>query len=161
MSISAIATFVAALGCGLIAGVFFTFSSFVMKALGRLPAPDAVAAMQSINVGAIQSWFLGAFLGTGAICLFVVISSIGRWGEPSAMLAAAGGVTYIVGSLLLTMFINVPMNNSLATIAPGDPNLAAVWAHYLSNWTAWNHVRTVLSLVASGLLIAGLWLSEK
>ena len=39
-------TLVSALGCGLIAGAFFAFSSFVMKALGRLPPPQGIAAMQ-------------------------------------------------------------------------------------------------------------------
>ena len=39
-------------GCSVIAGVFFTFSGFVMPALGRLPAPQGIAAMQAINVTA-------------------------------------------------------------------------------------------------------------
>ena len=43
-------TLFAALGCGLIAGVFFAFSTFVMKALARLPSGEGMAAMQSINV---------------------------------------------------------------------------------------------------------------
>jgi uncharacterized membrane protein len=38
-------TFASALGCGLIAGVFFAFSSFVMRALARLPPARGVAAM--------------------------------------------------------------------------------------------------------------------
>src|SRR5436190_5913255 len=38
------------LGCGLIAGVFFAFSSFVMPALAKLPPAQGLAAMQSINV---------------------------------------------------------------------------------------------------------------
>jgi len=44
-----ILTLVSALGCGLIAGVFFAFSAFVMKALARLPPAQGIAAMQSIN----------------------------------------------------------------------------------------------------------------
>jgi uncharacterized membrane protein len=43
-------TLFAALGCGLVAGVFFAFSTFVMKALARLPAEQGIAAMQAINV---------------------------------------------------------------------------------------------------------------
>lgn len=43
-------TITAALGCGLIAGVFFAFSTFVMKGLARIPTEAGVAAMQSINV---------------------------------------------------------------------------------------------------------------
>jgi uncharacterized membrane protein len=46
-------TVVAALGCGLNAGVFFAFSSFVMKALARLQPAQGIAAMQSINLVAI------------------------------------------------------------------------------------------------------------
>jgi len=42
-------TLVSALGCGLTAGVFFAFSSFVMKALGRIQPAQGIAAMQSIN----------------------------------------------------------------------------------------------------------------
>jgi len=42
-----IVTLLAALGCGLIAGVFFAFSTFVMKALARLPTSHGIAAMQS------------------------------------------------------------------------------------------------------------------
>jgi uncharacterized membrane protein len=59
-------TLFAALGCGLVAGVFFAFSTFVMKALARLPAPQGIAAMQSINVIVINPWFMTAFLGTAA-----------------------------------------------------------------------------------------------
>ena len=42
----------AALGCAMMSGVFFAFSTFVMKALARLPAEQGVAAMQAINVAA-------------------------------------------------------------------------------------------------------------
>jgi hypothetical protein len=57
-------TIVTALGCGLCAGVFFAFSSFVMKALARLPPADAVAAMQAINVVAVTPAFMAALFGT-------------------------------------------------------------------------------------------------
>ncbi|MGH7600945.1 MAG: hypothetical protein ACREOI_31695, partial [bacterium] len=56
-------TLFAALGCGLIAGVFFAFSAFVMKALSRLPPSEGIAAMQSINVAVINPVFLTVFLG--------------------------------------------------------------------------------------------------
>src|SRR5215204_4121571 len=39
-------TVAAALGCGVVAGVFFAFSSFVMAAFARLPAGQGIAAMQ-------------------------------------------------------------------------------------------------------------------
>jgi RNA polymerase sigma-70 factor (ECF subfamily) len=59
----------AALGCGLIAGVFFAFSTFVMKALAQRPSVESIAAMQSINITIINPWFMTAFFGTGLACL--------------------------------------------------------------------------------------------
>jgi len=36
-------------GSALVAGVFFAFSSFVMKVLARVPSAEGIAAMQSIK----------------------------------------------------------------------------------------------------------------
>src|SRR5687768_6156059 len=59
----------AALGCGLMAGLFFAFSVSVMKALAGLPPNGGMAAMQSINIAIINPVFLSAFFGTAAACL--------------------------------------------------------------------------------------------
>ena len=42
-------TVVATVGSGLMAGVFFAFSTFVMTALGRLPDRQGLVAMQEIK----------------------------------------------------------------------------------------------------------------
>jgi uncharacterized membrane protein len=56
-------TFVAAVGSGLVAGIFFAFSNFVMKALARVPPAQGIAAMQSINVVVLNRWFFAVFFG--------------------------------------------------------------------------------------------------
>ncbi len=142
-------TLFAALGCGLIAGVFFAFSAFVMKALARLPSAEGTAAMQSINVAVVNPLFWAAFLGTAAACVFVIISSLLRWQDPGAVYLLTGGALYLVGSLLVTVVFNVPKNEALAAVAPGDPNSASLWASYLASWTAWNHVRAAAALAAA------------
>ena len=80
-------TFLSALGCGLVAGVFFAFSAFVMNALGRLPAAQGISAMQSINVVVINPLFMGAFLGTAAACVLLGIAALVMWHEPGAAAA--------------------------------------------------------------------------
>ena len=60
-------TLISALGCGLVGGIFFAFSAFVMKALNRLPPAQGIAAMQSINVTVINPLFMTAFFGTAAV----------------------------------------------------------------------------------------------
>ncbi len=142
-------TLFAALGCGLVAGVFFAFSTFVMKALARLPSGEGMAAMQSINVTVLNPWFMGAFFGTGVACIVALISALMRWHEPGAVYLFAGSVLYLVGTLLVTIVFNVPRNESLASVAATDPDGANRWTDYVTSWTTWNHVRTVAALAAA------------
>jgi uncharacterized membrane protein len=150
------ATLVTALGCGLVAGVFFAFSSFVMAALKRLPAAEGIAAMQSINVLAVTPAFMAALFGTAAACLglivWTVISADGR----TTALILAGGVLYLVGAIGVTIVFNVPLNNALAEMLPQSAAAKRLWDEYLTTWTAWNHVRTVAALVAAALLTVAL-----
>ena len=104
----------AALGCGLIAGVFFAFSSFVMKALARLPAGEGIAAMQSINIVVLRSLFMAVFLGTAATCALLIVPATRMWNGPGAACLLAGSLLYLVGTVLVTMVFNVPRNDALA-----------------------------------------------
>jgi uncharacterized membrane protein len=140
--------FLSGLGCGLVAGVFFAFSTFVMKALGKLPPAQGLAAMQSINEVVINPWFLTLFLGAAVTSACMVTASLLRWHDPRAFYWLAGGVLYLAGTILVTAVFNVPRNDALAQVAPGSPEAAGFWATYLSIWTAWNHVRTVAALLA-------------
>jgi uncharacterized membrane protein len=146
-------TFVAAIGSGLIGGVFYAFSTFVMKALGRLPAREGIAAMQSINVAVINPLFLGVFIGTAAACAAAMVAAFLRWEKPGAAYLLVGGALYLFGTFGVTMVFNVPLNNSLAAVTPGDPDAARHWARYMSRWTAWNHVRTATAIAAMGSLM--------
>jgi len=141
----------AVLGCGLMAGVFFAFSTFVMNALARLQASRGIAAMQSINIAVINPLFMGVLLGTAMLCLFLVGSSLAKWHQPGAAYVLLGGLFYLVGTLGVTLLFNVPLNDRLATVNPDSPEGAALWNHYLIHWTSWNHIRGVAALAATAL----------
>jgi uncharacterized membrane protein len=151
-----IVTWLSALGSGLMAGVFFAFSAFVMKALGRLPAPQGIAAMQSINVVVLNPVFLAVFLGTGAACLVVIAVAVSNWNAPGAAALLAGSVFYVGGTIGVTITCNVPRNDALASVDPASIDGATLWADYVVSWTAWNHVRAAAALVATALLIGGI-----
>lgn len=146
----------AALGAGLIAGVFFAFSSFVMPALGRLPAAGGIAAMQSINAVVLNRSFLGVFLGTAVLCLVLVVMAAIRWQGDLAPWLIAGGLSYLLGTVLVTMTANVPRNDKLAKVEPASTAGAQLWARYLVGWTLWNSVRTLAALIAAGLFAVAL-----
>lgn len=145
-----------ALGCGLVAGVFFAFSSFVMQALGQQPPAQGIAAMQSINVTVINPWFMGALFGTGLACLGLIIAVLAKGNQPGASYLLIGSLLYLVGTILVTIAFNVPLNDALAVVKPDSTEGASLWAKYLTTWTLWNHVRTVAALGAAALLTLSL-----
>jgi uncharacterized membrane protein len=149
-------TLVTALGCGLVAGVFFAFSTFVMAALRRLKPEQGIAAMQSINILAVTPMFMTALFGTAAACLGLVAWAVISWGEEASALMLAGGALYLLGTIGVTIAGNVPLNNRLATMHPQGADAAGYWAKYVTAWTAWNHVRTIAALAAAALLTVAL-----
>jgi uncharacterized membrane protein len=152
-------TLLAALGCGLLAGFFFAFSTAVMKALGRLPSPQAIAAMHSINVVVVNPLFMAALFGTALACAVLVVASVIEWGEPYAVYLLVGGLAFLVGTILVTIAYHVPRNDALATVDPDSPDAARHWEQYLRGWTAGNHVRTVSAVAAAALLTIALRVS--
>lgn len=149
-------TLAGVLGCGLIAGVFFAFSSFVMKALARLPSHEGVAAMQAINIEAPTPGFMAGLFGTAAVCIALVVASLLEWGEPFAVYLLVGGLLYLVGTILLTIVYHIPRNAALAIVDPHSADGTSLWTRYVRNWTAWNHVRTVAPLAAAAMFTIAL-----
>jgi uncharacterized membrane protein len=155
-SLIGLLTLLAALGSGLIAGVFFAFSSFVMPALGRIAPSQGIAAMQAINVVVLNPSFLGVFLGTAAACVLLSINAALTWSVPGASLLLGGSVLYLVGTFFVTLAFNVPRNDALAAVSADSVEGANYWLRYLVEWGAWNHVRAAAALGAAALLTLAL-----
>ncbi len=144
-------TLVCAIGSGLVAGVFFAFSTFVMSGLRKIPAPAGITAMQSINRQAPTPLFMLALLGTTGLCVVLAVVSVVRWGSTAATLALIGALLAIV-PMVLTAAYHVPHNDALALVDANSPGAAAAWHHFLDGWVPWNHVRTLTSLAGAVLL---------
>jgi uncharacterized membrane protein len=154
-------TLFSALGCALMAGVFFAFSTFVMKGLDQIPASESISAMNSINVWAVRSLFGAAFVVTPLICVITIIFALWKWQNPASIYIIVGGTIYVVFSLLVTIIFNIPLNDALAAVAANDPNNANLWRNFYDPWMFWNHVRTVGSLGAATAFIIALYLGAK
>lgn len=136
-------------GVGLVAGVFFAFSAFVMAGLDRASDSEAAAAMRGINETAVTAPFMLAFLGATLLCVALAVVSGLSLDETRARLALAGAVVYVAGTFLVTIAANVPINDRLAREDIG-------WRDYLGPWQARNHVRTASSTAALVLLLLAL-----
>ncbi len=132
-------TLISALGCGVMAGVFFAFSALVMRALGCLPAAQAVAAMQAINAAAISFVFLVVLFGIGVFCVGLDVWSMFVREEPFALHLLVGSALYLVGAILLTIVYHVPRNEALASVEPRDADAENHWIRYHSGWTTVGH----------------------
>jgi uncharacterized membrane protein len=149
-------TFLAALGSGLMAGLFFVFSAFMMTALARLPGGQGMAAMQSVNIVILNPLFLAVFMGTALVSVILAARAVIGWSEVGSAWLLAGSLFYLLGIIGVTMVFNVPLNNELAAAAPDTAEGAAFWTRYLAEWVPWNHVRTVSGLAALASFIMAL-----
>ncbi|WP_053205886.1 DUF1772 domain-containing protein [Jiangella muralis] len=149
-------TLASAVSAGLMAGVYFAFSSMIMPGLRRLQPGEAIRAMQSIDVALMNAWFLTAFVGSAVLSGISVVYSITRWGEEEAIYLLIAGLLLIFGSIVLTGSYHIPRNKALHLVDPDGPEAKRRWETYDSEWTSWNHVRAVASLAAAILFAAGL-----
>lgn len=148
-----------ALGCGLMSGALYAFSSFVMAGLGRMPTDQGMAAMQSINVTAVRPPFMLGFFGTAAASVAVSVVAVANWDRAPSVWLLAGAGSYLLGVVAMTSWYHVPRNNLLAATDPTSANAEQVWQRYLVEWTRWNHLRVIAGLVAAVLLTIAIRIS--
>jgi uncharacterized membrane protein len=146
----------ALLGSAIVGGVFFAFSSFIMSALGAVPKSAGIVTMQSINVVVINRSFLGSFFMTAILSLVLFAIAVTESAAPYSPYFVAGAVSYVFGTLGLTIFGNVPLNNQHAAVTAKEPSANELWDRYQLRWTMLNTIRTVAALVAVVLYAIGL-----
>jgi uncharacterized membrane protein len=138
----------AAIGSGLVGGVLFAFSSFVMPALRRVPPAHGISAMQSINRQAPTFAFMALIGGTAVLSAGVGLLAALQRDEPGAGWVGAGTVSYLV-ALAITGGFHIPRNDRLAGFDATTPEASQYWSTYLTEWTAGNHVRTAFCIIAA------------
>lgn len=145
------------LASGVVAGIFFAFSSFIMTALARIAPAQAIAAMQAINVTILGSAFMPLFFGSTLAGLLLGALPLLDWRGEASLAMLAGGLVYGAGMFLCTVLCNVPLNRELAVVEAEHAESVEVWRRYLRVWTMWNHVRSLASLLACALFLYALW----
>lgn len=136
---------------GLMAGIYFAFSVFIMKSLAELPAIQAAEAMTKINDVIVNTLFLPVFFGSTFWYAGLIVWSLADW-QPESSLLVAAALVYIFGMFIVTAFGNVPLNNKLQRIEANKAALTAFWNDYLHSWTHLNHIRTLSCIAACTIL---------
>ncbi len=155
--------FAATAALGLIAGFFYTYEVSVMRGFARLSDADFISAMQAVNA-TIRNWgFAPSFFGAVVLLLIAAALHWREWRQLKGMLILAACLLYIGGAFLLTLLINVPMNDWLAAQGPAAlmVDAGAIRVQYEADWVFWNLVRTLASGLAFALTSAALWLDAR
>ena len=149
---------VAALGSAAVGGLFYAFSTFTMRGLDRLDPRAAIAAMRGINAEAQANGpFLMMLFGSALLAVVAGVVAAARWRAPGSGYLLAGAVLAVL-AVLVTIVVNVPLNNRLDALDVGTlsaADAAREWSSYLSTWTMANHVRAAGPLLGSVLLLIG------
>ncbi len=139
---------VAAIGfSGAIFGFFYAWICSTMWGLDAAPPDVAIQAMQAMNASVRNATFAPIFFATP---LVIAVAAVFAWqnsAPKAAMYFALASLLYLCGGLVLTMVVNVPMNDALANqIVPDDPQKAQdIWHAYSPRWQRFNILRTIAS----------------
>lgn len=140
----------------LVAGVFLSFSDFVMRGLVQAPAYAGAMGMVGLNRTVYRSVFMTLLMGFVPGAMILAALALWQLSGMAQALAVTGSVAYLAGVMAVTGLGNVPMNRRLDGMAGDGPATAGYWPDYALRWTRLNHVRVVGAGFASGAwLLAG------
>ncbi|GAA6194030.1 anthrone oxygenase family protein [Phaeobacter sp. NW0010-22] len=143
---------------GAIFGFFYAWVCSTMWGLDQANPNVAIQAMQAMNASVRNGVFAQAFFGTPFVLLLTAFVAYRVQRSRAALCFGLGGLIYLFGGMILTMAVNVPMNEALALVeTPLSPEQAQqVWSDYSAPWQVWNQIRTGFSGLT--LLLTGLGL---
>lgn len=138
---------------GVMAGVFVIFAVTIMPGLGRTDDRTFVGAFQAIDRAIMNPLFLLTFLGALGFPALAAVLYLPAQSRSVLPWIVAALVLYLA-VVVITMRVNVPLNEEIK--AAGHPDqvadLTAVRERFEAPWVRWNLVRTVLNVLAFGLL---------
>ncbi|MEM7704749.1 MAG: anthrone oxygenase family protein [Pseudomonadota bacterium] len=137
----------------LVAGVFLSFSDFIMRGLGQAEGGAGADAMRQINRTVLRSVFLTSFLSLVPLSVAFGWYSATHGAGLGRYYAVTACVIYVATVFLTTIAANVPMNQRLDGMEPQDLSAQTYWHHYRKVWTRWNHLRTVGAILSSALFL--------
>jgi len=157
MTAVSVALLAATLLVSLVAGFVFAFAVVVMPGIHALDDGDFIRSFQRID-GVIQRGdplfglvFIGSIV---ALVVAVVLGAPALAGLEGTLLLAAGGI-YLVGVLVPTASVNVPLNNRLQRLdvdALSPEERSAARQAFEPRWNRWNRIRTGLACASAALM---------
>ncbi|WP_257670862.1 anthrone oxygenase family protein [Parapedobacter tibetensis] len=141
---------------GLVAGLFYGYQCSVINGLGALKNREYIAAFQNIDRVIQNPVFFASFLGC-VVLLPLTTYTFYRTETASVMpYVLMATITYMIGVFGVTIFFNVPLNNTLGAFdiqSATDSQAQAVRLGFEKAWNKWHLIRTLAAIASFMMLI--------
>jgi uncharacterized membrane protein len=144
-------TLVAGVLSALLAGIYLAFSLAVMPSLARLPDRVLVTVMQTVNRVIVRPGFAVLFLGAPVVALAAAVLALVA-GAPVLLPAIGAGLQ--LGSIAVTVAVNIPLNTALDRADPDDAgDVVRAREAFERPWNRAHGVRTALTTLGAVALL--------
>jgi len=117
-------------------------------------AASAVNSMHGMNTVVRSPIFAIVFFGALVLPLLAALGARSAGHRGAARLAGLAALIHAAAVIGVTLQVNVPLNETLATVAGADANAASYWKDFATPWVLWNYVRTLGAMLAFLCLLA-------
>jgi uncharacterized membrane protein len=137
---------IAVVAAGLVAGAYLVYRTSVYYGLQELGASGFVQVQQAMHVRLLK--FVPALVLGDTVAIVVWLFMIrSQWTSAQFWLVAAATCGNLL-AFVLTIAVNVPINNKLMTW-----NVASPPANLKELWAPWDRIHTVRTIITVGVLI--------
>lgn len=156
LNISSISLFLSIITTALSAGLFYGWVVSVIPGTQKISNQAYLETMQSINQEILNPGFFSIFFGAALLLIIATFFQYKFKVDTTFYLILSAMLIYVLGTIGVTMFGNVPLNNyvetlDLSTFAAADFKEAR--KVYEAKWNQLNLVRTVAAVVSFCLLV--------
>ena len=157
-SIFQITLMLATLLTTLVTGFILIFAIVIMPGIGSLNNLDFLRAFQVIDrvIQNNQPLFIFIWIGSALSLIIATILGIGQLEGIARILIVVATLSFIFGTQLPTIRVNIPLNNRVQALnidTLDEASQIAERQHFESRWNRWNVIRTIFASLTSVLLI--------
>ena len=151
LNFQVIVAFLAIVTTALSAGIFYAWSVTVIPGLKRVSDHNYLETMQSVNRAILNPLFFIAFIGCMVLLALNAYFLYQLDSSSSFIFTFSAFIIYIIGTFGVTVFGNVPMNESLDKIDLKGLNIEEVKklrSSYEGKWNTFNYIRTFFAVTS-------------
>lgn len=130
---------------GIMAGFFWTYSFNVNWAMLEVDGPTYATVQSLFNRNVRHVMFFIFFFGGGGFSALALLGNWRHWKTLSFWLLAIACLTYVLGIIVFTAQVNLPLNYYTESWNP--QSLPPDWADIRTQWNTANAIRGVTSAI--------------